>query len=49
MANVNYFIDLFVSIPDYTKIILLMLLIQNDKDLLTDVDFKLILILFNYL
>ena len=30
MNNVNYFTDLFESIPDYKKIVLLMFLIKND-------------------
>ena len=30
MNNVNYFKDLFESIPDYEKIVLLMFLIKND-------------------
>ena len=30
MDNVNYFKDLFESIPDYKKIVLLMFLIKND-------------------
>ena len=29
MDNINYFKDLFESIPDYKKIVLLMLLIKN--------------------
>ena len=40
MDNVNYFTDLFESIPDYKKIVLLMFLIQNDKKLLHEVDFS---------
>ena len=36
MVHVNYFEDLFESIPDYRKIILLMCLIENDVDLLTE-------------
>ena len=34
MNNVNYFKDLFESIPDYKKIVLLMFLIKNDVDML---------------
>ena len=30
MNNVNYFKDLFESIPDYKKIVLLLFLIKND-------------------
>ena len=30
MNNVNFFKDLFESIPDYKKIVLLMFLIKND-------------------
>ena len=37
MNNVNYFIDMFESIPDYRKIILLIFLIQNDKKLLKEI------------
>ena len=33
MDHVNYFKDLFDSIPDYRKIVLLIFLIQNDDDL----------------
>ena len=40
MNNVNYFIDMFESIPDYRKIILLIFLIQNDKKLLKEVGFS---------
>ena len=32
----RYFRDLFKSIPDYTKIVLLIFLIQNDTDLLKE-------------
>ena len=32
MKYENYFKDLFESIPDYSKIVLLLFLIQNDKD-----------------
>ena len=32
MDNVNYFKDLFESIPDYKKIVLIMFLIKNDYD-----------------
>ena len=40
MNNVNYFKDLFESIPDYRKIVLLIFLIQNDKSLLQEVGFS---------
>ena len=32
--------DLFESIPDYRKIVLLIFLIQNDKDLLHEIGFS---------
>ena len=35
----NYFKDLFESIPDYRKIVLLMFLIKDDKNLLKEVGF----------
>ena len=35
----NYFKVLFESIPDYRKIVLLMFLIKNDNDLLTECGF----------
>ena len=40
MNNENYFIDMFESIPDYRKIVLLIFLIQNDKNLLTEIGFS---------
>ena len=40
MNNVNYFKDLFESIPDYRKIVLLIFLIQNDKHLLKEIGFS---------
>ena len=40
MDNENYFKDLFESIHDYRKIVLIILLIQNDKDLLLEVGFS---------
>ena len=40
MNNTNYFKDLFESIPDYTKIVFLLFLIKNDKDLLREVGFS---------
>ena len=38
--NDNYFKDLFESINDYKKIVLLIFLIQNDKNLLNEVGFS---------
>ena len=35
----NYFKDKFESLPDYRKIILLILLIKNDDDLLKECGF----------
>ena len=40
MDNVKYFKDLFQSKPDYRKIVFLMFLIKDDKNLLKDVDFS---------
>ena len=40
MNNSNYFNDLFESITDYRKIVLLIFLIQNDKNLLREVGFS---------
>ena len=40
MDNSNYFKDLFGSISDYRKIVLLIFLIQNDKNLLKEVGFS---------
>ena len=40
MDKVNYFKDLFESIPDYRKIVLLIFLFQNDKNLLHEVGFS---------
>ena len=34
MDNIKYFTDLFESIPDYKKIVLLMFLIKNDVNFL---------------
>ena len=36
----NYFKDIFESIPDYRKIVLLIFLIQNDKNLLKEIGFS---------
>ena len=35
----NYFRDIFKSITDYRKIVLLIFLIQNDKNLLKEIGF----------
>ena len=40
MNHVNYSEDLFESVSDYRKIVLLILLIQNDKNLLREIDFS---------
>ena len=40
MSNENYYRDLFESIPDYKKIIILIFLIQNDKNLLEEIGFS---------
>ena len=40
MDNVKFFKDLFESIPDYRKIVLLIFLIQNDKNLLKGIGFS---------
>ena len=39
MDNKNYVKDMFGSKPDYRKIVLLIFLIQNDKNLLIEVGF----------
>ena len=39
MDNINYFRDLFESIHDFKKIVLLIFLIQNDKNLLKEIRF----------
>ena len=39
MNNINYFTGLFESIPDYKKIVLLMLLIRNNVNLLYECGF----------
>ena len=39
MNNSNYFRDLFESITDYKKIVLLIFSIQNDKNLLKEIGF----------
>ena len=40
MDNEKYCNDLFESILDYRKIVLLIILIQNDKDLLHEIGFS---------
>ena len=40
MDNSNYFKDIFESIQDYKKIVLLIFLIQNDKNLLKEIGFS---------
>ena len=40
MDNENYFKDLFESIRDYRKIVLLIFLIQNDENLLKEIGFS---------
>ena len=39
MDNVNYFKDLFESIPDTEKIVLLIVLVKNDDNLLYECGF----------
>ena len=39
MNNINYFTDLFESIPDFEKILLLMFLIKNDVNFLYECGF----------
>ena len=40
MNNENYFKELFESIHDYKRIVLLIFLIQNDKNLLKEIGFS---------
>ena len=40
MDNINYFKDIFESLHDYKKIVLLIFLIQNDKNLLKEIGFS---------
>ena len=40
MDNKNYFKEIFESIHDYKKIVLLIFLIQNDKNLLNEIGFS---------
>ena len=39
MNNQNYFKDIFKSIPDYRKTVILIYLVQNDKVLLNEIGF----------
>ena len=40
MNNEKYFKDIFESIPNYRKIVLLIYLIQNDKSFLQEIGFS---------
>ena len=40
MNNEYYFKDMFESIPNYRKVVLLIFLIQNDKKLLKEIGFS---------
>ena len=40
MNNENYFKNIFESIPDYRKIVLVIFLIKKDEDLLQEVGFS---------
>ena len=40
MTYENYFKDMFESIPDYRKIVFLICLLQNNKNLLLEVGFS---------
>ena len=40
MNNLNFFKDIFESISDYRKIVLLIFLIQNEKNLLNEIGFS---------
>ena len=40
MDNINYFKDMFESIPDYRKILILMFSNQNDKNLIKEIGFS---------
>ena len=48
MDSINYFKDLFESIPDYEKIVLLMFLIKSDVDILYECGFLKVDINFLY-
>ena len=40
MNNSNYFKDIFKSIPDYRKMVLLIYIIQNDENFLIEIGFS---------
>ena len=40
MNHINYFKELFGSIPDYRKVVLLIILFKNDKSLLKEIGFS---------
>ena len=40
MNNADYFKDIFESIPNYRKLVLLIFLIQNEKNLLKEIGFS---------
>ena len=40
MKYQNYFKHIFESVPDYRKIVLLIFLVQKDKNLLTETGFS---------
>ena len=40
MNNINYFKDIFESKTDYRKIVILIFLIQNDKNFLKEIGFS---------
>ena len=42
----NFFTDLFESIADYEKIVLIMFLIKNDVNFYTNVDFQKVILTF---
>ena len=44
--NDNYFKELFESIHDYKKIVLLIFLIQNDKNLLKEIGLLKIILIY---
>ena len=40
MADMNYFTDMFESIPDYRKIVIIIFLFQSSKEFLREVGFS---------
>ena len=46
MDNSNYFKEIFESIPDYRKLVLLIFLIQNDKNLLKEISFSKMMLIY---